>query len=281
MSQLLRFFGLSHHPFSRRTPPDALYRHRGFEEASRRLQFTVELEGMAVVTGLPGCGKSLLLGDLHDSLVRSNWSVYYFAQSTTGPFGLVNVLARMIGLSPRRARSETAVAISEKLLEDQRPTLLVVDEAHAMPDATLEDLRLLTVADFDRQSPFTLILAGRPELDDRLAEPIHMALDQRVTTIARLMPLSREETREYLDIRLKAAGADGQSLFDDGAVDAVFEDSDGVPRRVNNIATGSLIVAAARSRRAVSTEDVHDARLDRGRHPLPSSLPNTAREARP
>lgn len=281
MSKLLRFFGFSHHPYSRRTPADALYRHRGFEEASRRLQFTVELEGMAVVTGLPGCGKSLLLGDLHDSLVRSGWSVYYFAHSTTSPFGLVNVLARMIGLSPRRSRSETAAAISEKLLEDQRPNLLVVDEAHLMPDATLEDLRLLTVADFDRQSPFTLILAGRPELDDRLAEPIHLALDQRVTTVARLMPLSRDETREYLHIRLKAAGADAQSLLDDGAVDAIFEDSDGVPRRINNIATGSLIVAAARSRRTVSTQDVHDARLDRGRHPLPNLRPDPDHEARP
>lgn len=267
MSQLLRHFGFSHHPFTRRTPKGALYRHRGFEEASRRLLFTLELDSMAALMAVPGCGKSLLLGDLHDSLVRDGWCVYYFAHSTTGPFGLVNVLARMVGLSPRRSRSETAAAVSNRLLDDQRQHLLVVDEAHALPDESLEDLRLLTVADFDRRSPFHLVLAGRPELDDRLAEPAHLALDQRITTVARLMPLAAHETREYVLLRLKAAGANDQPVFEDDAVDALFDASDGVPRRVNTTATAAMIVAAARSRRIVTAQDVHDARLDRGRNP--------------
>jgi len=266
MSQLLRHFGLTHHPFTRNTPKEALYRHHGFEEALRRLLFTLELDAMAALMAAPGCGKSLLLGDLHDSLVRQGWAVHYFAHSTTGPFGLVNVLARMVGLVPRRARSETAAAISNRLLEDSREHLLVVDEAHSMPDDSLEDLRLLTVADFDRRSPFHLVLAGRPELDDRLAEPAHLALDQRITTVARLMPLSAEETHEYISIRLRAAGATNQPIFEDNAVSAVFDASDGVPRRINSTATASMIVAATRGQRIVSTQDVYDARLDRGRN---------------
>ena len=68
----------------------------------------------------------------------------------------------------------------------------MIDEAHALPDATLEDVRLLTIADFDRKSPFLLLLAGQPGLDDRLAEPSHRALDQRITTIARLQPLTKQ-----------------------------------------------------------------------------------------
>lgn len=266
MSQLLRHFSLSHHPFARRTPKDALYRHRGFDEASRRILFTLELDSMAAVMAVPGCGKSLLLGDIHDSLVRDGWCVYYFAHATTGPYGMINVIARMVGLSPRCSRPETAAAITNCLIEDQRQHLLVVDEAHALPDDSLEDLRLLTIADFDRQSPFHLVLAGRPELDDRLAEPAHLPLDQRIATVARLMPLAADETRQYVLVRLKAAGAIDRPVFEDGAIDALFDASDGVPRRINTCATAAMIVAAARGRRIVTAQDVHDAHLDRGRN---------------
>lgn len=265
MSQLLRHFGFASNPFARTPAPTAVSRHRGFEEALTRLAMTVELDGIAVLVAESGCGKSLLLGLMADELVREGWVAHYFAHSTVGPFGLVNVLARKIGLSPRRSRAETAMSVADHLLQDPRRHLLVVDEAHLLPEATLDDLRLLTIADFDRKSPFLLLLAGHPALDDRLAEPAHHALDQRVTTVARLLPLARDETRAYLLARLSAAGVGDRPVLEDGAIDALQDGSGGVPRRINTLATASLIVAASRNRRLVSAQDVHDARLDRGR----------------
>jgi len=268
MSQLLQHFGLRFHPFGRRTPAEALVRHRGFEEAFRRLQYTLELEAIAVLIAEPGCGKSLLLGVLADQLRGQDaWCVHYFAHATTGPFGLINTLARNIGLGPKRSRSETASCLAQRLLDDEMHHLLVIDEAQELPDDSLEDLRLLTIADFDRKSPFLLLMAGQTRLEDRLAEPIHHALDQRITTFSRLMPLAEQETRDYLQQRLHAAGA-SQPVFDDGAVDALFQAANGVPRKLNNLATASLIAAAAKNRRLVQAQDVHDACLDRGRaHP--------------
>lgn len=265
MSQLLRHFGFTSNPFARTPTPDAVSRHRGFEEAQTRLAMTVELDGIAVLLAESGCGKSLLLGLMADGLVREGWVAHYFAHSTVGPFGLVNVLARKVGLPPRRSRAETAMAVAEHLLEDPRRHLLVIDEAHQLPDATLDDLRLLTIADFDRKSPFLLLLSGHTTLDDRLAEPTHHALDQRVTTVARLLPLARDETRAYLLARIAAAGVGDRPVFDDGAVNALQDGSGGVPRRINTLAIAALIVAASRNRRLVSAQDVHDARLDRGR----------------
>jgi type II secretory pathway predicted ATPase ExeA len=78
--------------------------------------------------------------------------------------------------------------------------------------------------------------------------------------------LSLQETREYVNHRLSAAGAPKQPIFDDGALDALFEASGGIPRSINNVATASLIAAAARGNRTVSAQDIHDARIDRGRH---------------
>jgi general secretion pathway protein A len=264
MSQLLDHYGFTHHPFGRLTPKAAVWRHRGFEEAFRRLHFTVELDGLAVLVAEPGCGKSLLLAELADQLPQPQWAVHYLAHTTTGPFGLINVLARNLGLTPARSRSETALAVAQKLLADERRHLLAIDEAHDLPDDSLEDLRLLTIADFDRRSPFLLLLAGQPRLDERLQEPTHRALDQRVTTLARLLPLGCEEVPGYLQARLAAAGVK-QPLFDDGAVRALFDASDGVPRRLNTFATTALIVAAARNQRRVSHQDVQDAVVDRGR----------------
>ena len=265
MNCLLQHYGFAHHPFGRHAPQDAILRHRGFEEALRRLLFAVELEGLAVLVAEAGCGKSLVLGELANALQTQGWAIHYFAHATVGPFSLINVLAHKAGLAPRRSRGETALALAETLLEDERKHLLVLDEVHDMPDATLADVRLLTIGDFDRHSPFLLLLAGQPALDDRLAEPAHHALDQRVTTYARLQPLSQDETREYIQRRLAAAGAANQPVFEDTAIDEVFEASAGVPRRINNVATSALIVAASRQRRLVSAQDVHDARLDRGR----------------
>ena len=239
--------------------------HRGFREGLDRLRYTVELAAIAALIAEPGCGKSLLLGQLADELQSQGWVVHYFAHATIGPFGLINVLARKVGIPPRRSRGETASEILTSLLADQRKHLLVVDEAHQMPDATLEDLRLLTIADFDRKSPFILLIAGQPTLDDRLAEPTHHALDQRITTFARLLPLSLDETTEYLRHRLDAVGAKGQPIFEPGAIDKLFDASAGIPRRINTLATGALIVAAARGRQLVSAQDVEDAKLDRGR----------------
>jgi type II secretory pathway predicted ATPase ExeA len=181
---------------------------------------------------------------------------------------LLEALAMVRGLEPPGLRGvvETAMHVVDALLADERPHLLVLDEAHKMPDDTLEDVRLLTIADFDRQSPFLLLLAGQLALDDRLADPTHHALDQRVTTVARLAPLSPDETTEYLRVRLRAAGVD-QPVFEPGAGDAIYDATSGVPRAINNVATAALIVAAARGRRVVTAQDVHDARLDRGRKP--------------
>lgn len=265
MNRLLQHFGFSHHPFGRNTPKQALLRHRGFEEALQRLLFSVELDGIAELVAETGCGKSLLLGELAGELQSQGWVAHYFAHSTVGPFSLLNVLARKAGIAPRRSRGETAMALAETLFEDERKHLLILDEVHDMPDATLADVRLLTVGDFDRKSPFLLLLAGQPALDERLAEPTHHALDQRITTCARLQPLSLDETREYLNVRLAAAGAGKQPVFEDGATDQLFDAAAGVPRRINNIATSALIVAASRKRGVVSAQDVHDARLDRGR----------------
>ena len=265
MSQLLQHFGFSHHPFSQYTSKKAIYLHKGFQEANKRIFFASEIYTIAMLIAESGCGKSLLLKYFSDEIRSQNWVVHYIAHSTLSPFSLINVLALKIGLSPKRSRGETAMAITDTFMQDERQCLLVIDEAHDLSNKTMEDIRLLTIGQFDQKNPFMLVLSGQPCLDDRLAEPIHYALDQRITTVAKLMPLSFDETQKYILHRLNGSNVNKTPVFEDGALNALYDYSTGVPRRINNIATSSLIVAASKGKYIVSEQDVHDAQIDRGR----------------
>lgn len=259
MIQLLKFYGLAPHPFGRRTSKEAVYRHSGFDEALSRLQMSVELETIPALVAEPGCGESLILGELVDQQQAAGWVVHCFSHTMIDPFGLVNILAQRLGFVPRRSHGETADAIVTSMMEGNRSHLVIGDEEHALPDATLQEVRLLTVVDFDRKSPFLLMLAGQPTFHEGLEEPTHYSLDQRITPVARLQPLN------HIQHRLKAAGIGSKPFIEDGALEAVFDVSGGVRRSINGVATGAMIVAAARKQRVVSAQDVHDSHVDRGR----------------
>jgi type II secretory pathway predicted ATPase ExeA len=138
---------------------------------------------------------------------------------------------------------------------------LLVDEAHELPDDSLEDLRLLSADDFDRKSPFALILAGQPLLRERLAEPQHYALSQRLGVRLRLRPLSESEMPLFLDRHLKAAGAK-KACFDPDAVAVIFHHSRGVPRLVQNIALAAMLAAMTAGKKTVDAPAVQQAVVD-------------------
>ena len=102
----------------------------------------------------------------------------------------------------------------------------------------------------------------RPRAAEQLSDG---RAEQRVQAHARLAPLALHETRDYIRLRLDAAGARGQPIFDDDAIAAVFDAGAGVPRRLNRIASAAMIVAASCKKNIVTAQDVHDARIDRGR----------------
>jgi len=158
----------------------------------------------------------------------------------------------------RRTADQTAKAIHDELARSDKTEILVLDEAQLLPRITLDELRLICNTDFDRTSPFTLLLAGQPPLRDRLAEPGLAALAQRIAFRAQLAPLSDRDTIEYVERRLRIAGSQ-TSLFRAQALDKLFERSRGVPREINNLATAALLAAASAGRKHVECSDVETA----------------------
>jgi type II secretory pathway predicted ATPase ExeA len=261
VAHLLDHFGLRELPFTRAASEAALLRHRSFEDARGRLELAIATRTPALLIAEPGLGKSTLLGVLADSLDRNRTRLVYTPLSSCGPFGLIGQLAVRYGLRARRSAAQTAQAILDDLARSEKHEVLVLDEAHLLPRTTLDELRLLGNLDFDRVAPFALILAGQPPLRDSLAQPELASLAQRLSIRASLSPLTENESSDYLDRRLRAAGAKA-TLFRPSATGRLFEKSRGVPRLINNLATAALLAAASAGKKHVDLQEVEDAAFD-------------------
>lgn len=254
-------FALARPPFPRVAPDPALLRHQGLEEVLARLRFALDRDTIALLVADSGCGKSTALSLFARSLDAASHQLVTLSLTTLGPFGLLASISVALGLRARRFKGETAAALLGHLRSIPKRTVLLIDEAHLLPDASLEDLRLLTADDFDRKSPFALVLAGQPLLRDRLAEPAHWALSQRIGVRIRLRPLAEAEVAAFLDRHLKAAGAK-KPIFDPAAVAAVFQHSRGIPRLVQNIAVASALAAMSAGTKTIDAATVQQAVVD-------------------
>jgi type II secretory pathway predicted ATPase ExeA len=261
LATLLQHFGLTAPPFDRAVPPEGVLRHASFTDALERLRFAVDSRGPGLLVAPPGTGKSVLLEALCAGLPPGEVRVIATALTSCGPFGLVGQLAVRYGTPGRRTTAQTAAALLDELGRSAKTEVLVLDESHRLPDASLEELRLLGQLDFDRRVPFVLLLAGQPAWRARLQQPDFDALWQRLVVRTSLAPLTDRESAEYLDRRPRAVGARAM-LFRPGAVDLLFQHSRGIMRRLNQLATGALLGAAHAGRRHVDAQDVDTAVFD-------------------
>ena len=259
--QLVNHFNLTQLPFGRAVSEAGLLRHHSFNEALTRLSLALSTKTPAVFTAEPGLGKSTLLGSLADSLDKTANHLVYTPLCSCNPFGLVGQLAVRYGLRPKRSAAQTAQAVLDELARSGRNEILILDEAHLLPPGTLDELRLLSNLDFDRVPPFALILAGQPPLREALAQPELASLRQRLAIRASLSPLTEQETTDYLDRRLRAAGARA-TLFRPQAAARIFEKTRGVLRLINNLALAALLAAATAGKKHVDLQEVDDAFFD-------------------
>ena len=258
---LQEHFGLQDVPFPKAASEACLLRHPPLLEAIERLRFAVDRDSPALLVAESGCGKSTATALFARSLDAASYHVLYICLTTVNPFGFLTQIAAATGLKPARFKGQTAATLIAHLRSLPKRTILLVDEAHLLPDASLQDLRLLTADDFDRKSPFALVLVGQPLLRERLGEPQHDPLAQRLGVRPRLRPLNESELPLFLDRHLKAAGA-RKNPFETDALPVIFHHSRGVPRRVQNIALEALLAAMAAGKKTVDAACVQQAVVD-------------------
>ncbi|MCH7820819.1 MAG: AAA family ATPase [Proteobacteria bacterium] len=251
------FFGLNEKPFSITPDPRYLFMSERHGEALAHLVYGVtESGGFIQLTGEVGTGKTTLVRTLLLNRMPSNADVAVVLNPQLSALEFLETICEEVGVAvPKRKGSIKPLidGLNRHLLKahaDGRRTILIVDEAQNLAPDVLEEIRLLTNLETAKQKLLQIILIGQPELREVLARTDLRQLAQRITGRYHLEPLSRDETDQYIEHRLKVAGALGE-VFDTGAKRAVFRLSQGVPRLINVICDRALLGAYSLGSRRV------------------------------
>jgi len=262
------FFGLNEKPFSITPDPRYLFMSERHGEALAHLVYGVtESGGFMQLTGEVGTGKTTLVRTLLLNRMPANADVAVVLNPQLSAREFLITICEEIGIAVPADRSSIKALIdtlNHHLLDahsDGRRTILVVDEAQNLAPDVLEEVRLLTNLETTKQKLLQIVLIGQPELRDLLARNDLRQLAQRITGRYHLEPLSRDETAQYVDHRLKVAGALGE-VFDAGAKREVFRLSQGVPRLINVICDRALLGAYTVESRRVNRRMVRRAAIE-------------------
>ena len=259
-------FHLSRNPFDLTPDPNCFVPTPRHNEALAALYYGVRRhKGFVVVTGEVGTGKTLLLRCLLRLLENSKDVAYaYLFNSRLSPTDFLQYVLSDFGMpASGRNKCELLLDLSNFLVErgsKQMTTVLIVDEAHDLSADTLEELRLLSNLETTEDKLIQIILVGQPELDKKLDSNELRQLKQRIALRAQLGALTAQQTKEYIEQRLRIAGADpnAPSIFSPEAVDSVYAYSRGYPRLINTICENALIGAYARQLSLVTPAIVDD-----------------------
>lgn len=255
----LRHFGLTAHPFRTDLAPDELFENAAGAELSTRLKHLLDLRGIGLVTGDVGSGKTTQVRKVTASLHTGHYRVFYVPLSTGNVMDIYKSIAWELGLPTERSRAALyrviRTEVSRLCIESRLRPALIIDEAHHLRSDVLEDLRLLTNYQMDSERRLCLLLVGQVELRRRLKMAVHEALSQRIVVRHHLAGLSRDELGGYLEHLLRLAGTE-VPLFDHSALEALFQATSGLPRKVNLLAHHALIAAALAKSKTVDASHV-------------------------
>jgi len=257
-----KHFGLARYPFPENLDPDDLFAGSAQQEAEARLRHLLDLRGIGLVTGEVGSGKTTLCRKVSCALHTGLYRVFYVPLSTGNVMDMYKSIAWELGLPTERNRASAFRVIRAEVtrlcLEAKQRPVLIIDEAQHLRNDVLEDLRLLTNYEMDSENRLCLILVGLTELRRRLGMAVHESLSQRIIVRHHLTGLLRDELPEYLRHLLRLAGCELE-LFEPAAIEAVYQATNGMMRKVNRLTHYSLSAAAIGKAKSVNIEHVQAA----------------------
>ncbi len=251
-------FKLTESPFRLTPDPQFLFASKQHARAKAYMESTIWLaDGFVVITGDIGSGKTTLieafLADLPPDIVLAHVS-----QTQLSPVEFLQALLVEFGFKPFRKRKVELLSMLKDYMVEQyaagKKILLIIDEAQNLSRQVLEEVRMLSGLELQKEKLLRIVIAGQPELSQKLDSPRLQQLVQRVRLRFHLGALSKRETHEYITHRLEVAGAKGRTIFEPAACDLVFRYSGGIPRLINVLCDTALLCAFSEQKTLVDTE---------------------------
>jgi general secretion pathway protein A len=259
----LELFKLHELPFRLSPDPQFLYLSKQHARAKAYMESTIWFtDGFVVITGEIGAGKTTLIETFLREL-QSDVIVAQINQTQLTPTAFLQTVLVQFGFSPFNMKKPEVLATLNQFLMDQhisgRKVLLIVDEAQNLSDRVLEEVRMLSGVETAKDKALRIILAGQPELNEKLNSQEFLQLSQRVRLRFHLTALSRAETAAYIDHRLEVAGSQGRRIFADDTYATIYRYTGGVPRLVNTLCDTALMAAFGKDKDTVAVTDLEAA----------------------
>ena len=257
------FYGLSSKPFQLNPDPSFYFGSKQHRRATAYLEYGLhQNEGFIVVTGEVGAGKTTIVRGLLGKLDSSKVVAAQLVSTQLDAEDTLRMVAAAFGVNTRSlGKSEVLLALEAFLVDVTRQgkrCLLIVDEAQNLTAHAVEELRMLSNFQFETQALLQSFLIGQPEFRGIMQSPHMQQLRQRVIAACHIGPMDQDETRAYIEHRLKCAGYAGAPLFDSEAYEAIFKASGGVPRRINALCDRVLLSGFLGGRSEFNLSDVED-----------------------
>src|SRR5688572_7482235 len=248
-------FQLTEPPFRLTPDPQFLFASKQHARAKAYMESTIWLaDGFVVITGDIGSGKTTLIESFLTDL-PADIILAHISQTQLTPVEFLQALLVEFGFKPFRKRKVELLSMLKDYMVEQyaagKKILLVIDEAQNLSRKVLEEVRLLSGLETQKEKLLRIILAGQPELANKLDSPRLQQLVQRVRLRFHLGALSKRETHEYITHRLNVAGANGRTIFEPVACDIVFRYTGGVPRLVNVLCDTAMLCGFTEERTSI------------------------------
>ena len=256
----LELFKLHELPFRLSPDPQFLYLSKQHARAKAYMESTIWFtDGFVVITGEIGAGKTTLIETFLREL-QSDVIVAQINQTQLSPTAFLQTVLVQFGFAPFNMKKPEVLATLNRFLMEQhssgRKVMLIVDEAQNLSNRVLEEVRMLSGVETTKEKALRIILAGQPELNDKLNSPDLLQLTQRVRLRFHLAALTKAETAAYIDHRLEVAGSQGRRIFAEDTYPTIYRYTGGVPRLVNTLCDTCLMAAYGKDQDNVTSADL-------------------------
>jgi type II secretory pathway predicted ATPase ExeA len=277
------FYGLRANPFNVNPDPRYLFLTRHTEEALACLTYGIQSrKGFVLLTGEVGTGKTTLINKLLEWLRLQQVATAFIFNSRLNVPQFLDYMMADFGIPcDSKAKSQILLRLYNWLLDRYRAgetAVLIVDEAQNLSDEVLEEIRMLTNLETFTEKLLQIVLVGQPELEQKLKQPQLRQLRQRLTLRAKTHALTLDETKVYVQQRLRIAGSNGQQIFEPEALVAIHRYSSGIPRVINLLCEHCLVSAFVDQQKVIAPTVVDSVAkdFDLGDNTTSGALPGPA-----